>query len=346
MIHVIMKDKIVPISTILGIDYETTSYDQRVRLRNDYLSEKIKNDPKFECWDYAEYIYYGEGFSQEPVISKGHLISNKGRMLFLNSRRNKEISLGYRRESGYLSTTFVINKHIHNFSVHRVVASTFIPKPEKLKELPLNLLTVNHDDGVKHHNGVNNLEWMTSSENSIHALENNLYGEDKNSYSNSIFLAEYIIDDKLKGTKFIVRGMNELKSYGLSRSQLTSAILGISDSALGCRWSMISEEEANGYSEIPGFIKDKIMTDRVYLDPNMTPLEVTVVKECALKGHKFYLCGRRESDNVGFNIGRIWLLCNGLDSTHKGCTFKKISREETVKLPRGLSETQKKILFG
>ena len=42
--------------------------------------------------------------------------------------------------------------------VHRLVALTFIPNP---KRLPV----VNHIDRVKHHNGVDNLEWVTQKEN-------------------------------------------------------------------------------------------------------------------------------------------------------------------------------------
>lgn len=54
-----------------------------------------------------------------------------------------------------------------NLYIHRLVAGAFIPNKDNLEE-------VNHKDGNKWNNNVKNLEWVTKSENSIHAFENNL----------------------------------------------------------------------------------------------------------------------------------------------------------------------------
>ena len=59
------------------------------------------------------------------------------------------------------------NEKRKSFKVHRLVAQAFIPNPE-------NKLEVNHIDGNKHNNNVNNLEWVTSSENKIHAFKMDL----------------------------------------------------------------------------------------------------------------------------------------------------------------------------
>jgi hypothetical protein len=59
--------------------------------------------------------------------------------------------------------------------VHRLLALAFIPNPENLPE-------VNHKDGVKTNNALDNLEWVTSKQNIDHRLQvlglENLKGED------------------------------------------------------------------------------------------------------------------------------------------------------------------------
>lgn len=54
-----------------------------------------------------------------------------------------------------------------NMAIHRLVAQHFIPNPE-------NKPFVNHKDGNKLNNHVNNLEWTTIAENNQHAIDTNL----------------------------------------------------------------------------------------------------------------------------------------------------------------------------
>ena len=60
------------------------------------------------------------------------------------------------------------------FILHRLVALAFIPNP-------LNKRTINHKNGIKTHNSINNLEWNTYSENNQHAIDTKLRPPQKRS---------------------------------------------------------------------------------------------------------------------------------------------------------------------
>lgn len=67
----------------------------------------------------------------------------------------------------YLNVTLAKNKKNKTFQIHRLVALYFIPNP-------LNKSQVNHIDGNKQNNCVDNLEWCTCKENIHHAWKNGL----------------------------------------------------------------------------------------------------------------------------------------------------------------------------
>lgn len=69
--------------------------------------------------------------------------------------------------SGYLKVELHNKGKVKVFYVHRLIASTFIPNPSNKPQ-------VNHRNGNKLCNSIDNLEWVTASENQIHAINKRL----------------------------------------------------------------------------------------------------------------------------------------------------------------------------
>ena len=89
---------------------------------------------------------------------KGFLILPNGDVW---SRQNGIILKQGRYSNGYLGLSTSRGGITYNFLVHRLVATAFIPNPENKPQ-------INHIDGVRDNNKVENLEWVTVRENHIH----------------------------------------------------------------------------------------------------------------------------------------------------------------------------------
>lgn len=91
-----------------------------------------------------------------------HLISKDGRIY--SCSRKKLLAL-VPQEGSY--TRVILNNKSYN--IHRLVALNFLDKPEHYDDTTT--LVVNHKDGNKLNNNLENLEWVSSSENTRHAYD-------------------------------------------------------------------------------------------------------------------------------------------------------------------------------
>ena len=94
-------------------------------------------------------------------------------------RKERILKPGYLR--GYQHVSLCKDGNIKIFKVHRLVANAFINNLE-------NKLQVNHKDGNKSNNKVENLEWVTAYENTVYSKSTSIPGI---TYSNNKFRVRY-----------------------------------------------------------------------------------------------------------------------------------------------------------
>lgn len=98
-----------------------------------------------------------EGFTNYSIDKNG---------LVYNTKFNRLIK-PFDGGDGYLSIRLNLNGKRYKFKVHRLVALTYLPNVNNKPQ-------VNHINGIKKDNRLDNLEWVTASENMIHAINTGL----------------------------------------------------------------------------------------------------------------------------------------------------------------------------
>ena len=90
------------------------------------------------------------------------------RKLIISQGSNGKIVKAYVETNGYKRIGLSIGGKRKLYYVHRLLAEVFIDNPEGKK-------CVNHIDGNKLNNSLDNLEWVTYSENTQHAVNTGLH---------------------------------------------------------------------------------------------------------------------------------------------------------------------------
>ena len=97
--------------------------------------------------------------------------------------------------------------------IHRLVAELFLDNQN-------NYTQINHKDGNKLNNSVNNLEWTTNSQNTQHGYDNNLY---KNKYR-----CELKVTNKLTKEILYFKSIRECSIIlNINRKTITSILKGV-----------------------------------------------------------------------------------------------------------------------
>lgn len=149
--------------------------------------------------------------------SNGLLVSNTGKIKD-NNWRDRSISdngAGYKK-----ATISVLNNSasfkMKNLYLHRIVAELFLAKPAE------NKTQVNHIDGDKSNNHVNNLEWVCPKENIKHSHKEGL-SKGRREHGTTVTLPDSVIANAYLSVKIGMLGVREsADKYGMPRTTLSS----------------------------------------------------------------------------------------------------------------------------
>ena len=171
-----------------------------------------------------EGLYQVSNFGRVKSLPKIH-----GRRYWKNERILK-INIA---KNGYAGVFLQKNKNIKRISIHRIVARVFLKNyDEKLQ--------VNHKDGNKLNNNVDNLEMVTASENQIHSRKLGLQTSPKG--ANSPYAKRIMQFDK--DNKFICeyKGIEATaKKLGIGISTLSLCLRGKRELAGGYKWRYVDD---------------------------------------------------------------------------------------------------------
>lgn len=129
-----------------------------------------------------------QGYENYFATKEGKIFSSKTKTL-------KELL--YENVGGYLRVKLYKNGKGTKVLVHRIIALCYLPKQNISKKI------INHKDGNKQNNNVNNLEWCDYSENLIHAYD---------------ILKRSLPNAKLTNTEIIQ--IRQLNKNGISQKEL------------------------------------------------------------------------------------------------------------------------------
>lgn len=159
----------------------------------------------------------------------------------------KKVLKGTVKKHGYREYCFYDSNKKKNYKLgHIIVAELFIPNPDNLPQ-------VNHKDGNKLNNCVNNLEWCTSQENNQHAWNNQLnhphvlrpviqYDLNHKFIKQFDSIAEAMINKENQIVKIFNSISEAARETDASRTSISAVCLGKQKTCFNHYWKFINDD--------------------------------------------------------------------------------------------------------
>lgn len=178
------------------------------------------------------------GFYHVPNCND-RVISRDGRVISLFN--GKEI-VPYIDIKGYLRLNLNIHSKRTQRFLHRLLGLTFIDVPSELKRYSLSKLEINHKNGVKTDNSLDNLEWVTVAGNAQHAHANEL-----NPIGKAV-LSRNILTNEIK--RFV--SIQACAYYSnLERKKLSNHLLSTRQGRVTNAWHVFKYDDDTEWPELP-----------------------------------------------------------------------------------------------
>jgi hypothetical protein len=141
------------------------------------------------------------------------------------TRKGIRVLKSVKQNGGYYAVDLVKNKKVKRYLVHRLIAIAFLENKDNKPQ-------VNHINGLKLDNRLENLEWNTCSENQKHAIRIGLRSTkgEKNSQSK-------LTEDK------VLEIFNNNSKYGIIAEKYGVSVPTISDIKRGYSWCSVTGME-------------------------------------------------------------------------------------------------------
>lgn len=171
-------------------------------------------------------IYHGyEGLYQVSNLGK---IKSLDRYKLIKSKIKGRVLKPGVNNQGYYQISLNKDGKTKHVRINRIVAEVFIKNNENKQE-------VNHKDGNKQNNCVNNLEWVTPKENIQHAVKNNLINPVKGKkHYKSKKIRQYTKDNKFIKEYFSITEAS--KQTKILRSAISMCLTKKNKTAGGFIW--------------------------------------------------------------------------------------------------------------
>ena len=191
-----------PLKTLTGIFLQQRRNNAALKRTEDF---KTKSKYLYNIVNYPDEIW-------KPILGfDKYYVSNHGRVRKYAERYKAfyllQPTINKNTNRPYVSL-YNQNKR-KNLSLSRIVAQTFIPHAEKEN-------TVNHKDGNVNNNHVNNLEWVTQSENNKHAyrtLNRKVVNKRKYKFNKLLYRGKYEFKTVAAFAGFIGKSETQTRRY-------------------------------------------------------------------------------------------------------------------------------------